>query len=171
MLIPVFLSAPSIENLNPEQKTGYDAIVSNLEDFGLEARSLGKSDYPAEFPMKEVIHLARQCSGAVILGFTQFVATSGIVKPGSANERPAANVPFPTPWNQLEAGILFTLKLPVLVFKEKGIAGGVFDEGVTDVFVHKMPNAADLDKKSGSARQVLLKWQAKVRSRYYDWES
>ena len=29
--------------------------------------------------------------------------------------------------------------LPLLVFKEDGISGGVFDSGVTDVFIHKMP--------------------------------
>src|SRR5437667_6805088 len=48
---------------------------------------------------------------------------------------------FPTAWNNLEAGILFGLGLPILIFKEDGISGGVFDNGVTDVFIHKMPVA------------------------------
>ena len=170
MLIPVFVSAPSIDNLNADQQTTYDAIVSNLADLGLEARALGKSDYPDEFPLKEVIHLARHCAGAVILGFVQFVAPRGTVKPGAREAKVVEDVSFPTPWNRLEAGILFSLRLSVLVFKEKGISGGIFDEGVTDVFVNKMPTAADLDKRGGGARQVLLKWQARVRGRYYDWE-
>ena len=81
-----------------------------------------------------------------------------------------ANVPLPTPWNHLEAGILFSLRLPVLVFREEGVSGGIFDNGVTDVFIHKMPSVEDFEKKVGSVRQVLMKWQAKVRSHYYEWE-
>ena len=166
MKIPVFVSAPTA--LGSDQRRTYDAIIDMLDDLGLEERRLGQSDYPDEAPLKEVIQIARRCAGGVVLGFTQFIATTGIAKPGVDN-KPATNVSFPTPWNQLEAGILFSLKLPVLVFKERGISGGVFDNGVTDLFVHQMPTLADLANK-GSARQVFLKWQARVRQRYYDWE-
>ena len=68
---------------------------------------------------------------------------------------------------QLEAGILFGLGLPVPIFREDGITGGVFDNGVTDVFIHKMPpakpNAADLT----SLKEVFLKWHSRVSHRYY----
>ena len=169
MLIPVFISAPSTENLNPEQKCVYDAIIAAIGDLGLEERRLGQSDYPDEAPLKEVIQIARRCSEGIVLGFTQMMVQAGISKPG-VQDKPLNDVPFPTPWNHLEAGIFFSLRLPVLVFREKGISGGIFDEGVTDVFIHKMPSAADFEKKAGSVRQVLMKWQARVRSHYYEWE-
>ena len=169
MLIPVFISAPSTENLNPEQKSVYDAIIAAIGDLGLEERRLGQSDYPDEAPLKEVIQIARRCSGGIVLGFAQMMVQAGISKPGVQDEA-MNDVPFPTPWNHLEAGILFSLRLPVLVFREKGISGGIFDEGVTDVFIHKMPSVADFEKKAGSVRQVLMKWQARVRSHYYEWE-
>ncbi|MFY9959029.1 hypothetical protein [Bradyrhizobium sp.] len=104
MLIPVFISAPSTENLNPEQKSVY-------------------------------------------------VVQAGISKPG-VQDKAMNDMPLPTPWNHLEARILFSRRLPVLVFREKGISGGIFDEGVTDVFIHKMPSVADFEKKAGSVRQV-----------------
>jgi hypothetical protein len=76
-------------------------------------------------------------------------------------------VVFPSPWNQLEAGILFSLGLPLLVFRESGIYGGVFDHGVSDVFIHSIP----LPTLSGSAKKsfsaVFLKWQAQIRGVYY----
>jgi hypothetical protein len=169
MLIPVFISAPSTENLNPEQKSVYDAIISAIGDVGLEERRLGQSDYPDEAPLKEVIQIARRCSGGIVLGFTQMMVKAGILKPG-VQDKPLSDTPFPTPWNHLEAGILFSLRLPVLVFREQGISGGIFDEGVTDVFIHKMPTVADFEKKGSSVRQVLMKWQARVRSHYYEWE-
>ena len=74
---------------------------------------------------------------------------------------------FPTAWNHLEAGILFSLQLPLLVFKEKGISGGVFDSGVTDVFIHNMPYPPLKSDGKRSLREVFLKWQAKVREHYY----
>jgi hypothetical protein len=168
MLIPVFISAPSTANLNPEQQDVYRAVVSAIGELGLEERRLGQSDYPDESPLNEVIQIARRCSGGIILGFGQTLVQKGILKPGVL-DKPLLDVPMPTPWNHLEAGILFSLRLPVLVFKEMGISGGIFDEGVTDVFVQKMPSVVDLENRAGPVRQVLMKWQAKVRNNYYEW--
>ena len=104
-----------------------------------------------------------------MLGFTQMMVKAGILKPG-VQDKALSDTPFPTPWNHLEAGILFSLRLSVLVFREEGISGGIFDEGVTDVFIHRMPTVADIEKKAGSIQQLLMKWQARVRSHYYEWE-
>ena len=73
----------------------------------------------------------------------------------------------PTPWNHLEAGILFRLGLPLLVFRESGIQGGIFDPGVTDVFVNQMPPHDISQEKRQELREVFLKWQSKVREHYY----
>jgi hypothetical protein len=169
MLIPVFLSAPSAQNLNADQRPVYDAVISAIAEVGLEARNLGQSDYPDEAPLKEVVQIARRCSGGIVLGFTQMILEKGIAKPG-AQDKALSNMLLPTPWNQLEAGILASLRLPVLVFRESGISGGIFDDGVSDVFIHKMPTVAELEGKASGIRQVLMKWQAKVRGHYYEWE-
>ena len=34
--------------------------------------------------------------------------------------------------------LLFALKKPLIVFRE-GLTGGIFDNGVADIFVHEMP--------------------------------
>jgi len=67
----------------------------------------------------------------------------------------------------LEAGILFGLGLPLVIFREEGIRGGVFDEGVTDVFVHSMPPSALTATERRPLKEVFLKWHAKVLDRYY----
>lgn len=166
MKIPVFVSAPT--SLSPAQDAARKLILRELEKNALEPRALGRSDYPTELPLREVLTIARHCAGGVILGFQQFRSDSGVSKPDTPDQKPAAGpVVFPTPWNQLEAGILFSLGVPILVFKEPGISGGVFDRGVTEVFVHEMPSA----KMNGRAREsfsaVFLKWQADVRQFYY----
>ncbi len=81
----------------------------------------------------------------VILGFEQLW---GRESTSAGPENPeSVEKPFPavSSWNHLEAGILFTLNLPLLVCKENGIEGVVFDPGFP----------------------VFMKWQAKVCERYY----
>ena len=167
MKIPVFVSSPS--NLNDDQQKSQDLISSELEILQFEPRSLGKTDYPTDFPLREVLSIAKHCSGGIILGFSQFETDSGIWKKGIKGKEKTQSelLQFPTPWNQLEAGILFGLQIPIVIFRESYIRGGIFDPEVTDVFIHKMP-IPPLDKHDiESLRQVFLKWSARVRRHYY----
>ncbi|HKW76828.1 MAG TPA: hypothetical protein VJN64_14955, partial [Terriglobales bacterium] len=117
---------------------------------------------------REVITLAKHCAGGVILGFAQFETENGIRKKGTAYEELVNHrVVFPTAWNQLEAGILFALGKPVLVFRENGIWGGIFDNGVTDVFIQSMPASTIKGKQRKAFREVLQKFAAQVHSHYY----
>ncbi|MGH9236539.1 MAG: hypothetical protein ACRD3G_00750 [Vicinamibacterales bacterium] len=168
MRIPVFVSCPTA--LDKRQDQSRDRIIQELSRLQLEPRALGRSDYPSDCPLREVFVIAKHCSGGIILGFRQFVATAGVSKPGTKRQsrlgRGKTEV-FPSPWNHLEAGILFGLQMPLLIFREEPIRGGVFDDGVTDVFIHSMP-PGDLPKDNLEAfREVLLKWSARVRERYY----
>lgn len=166
MRIPVFVSAPTA--LSADQEASRDRIVKLLKSNGLEPRALGRREYPTDYPLKEVAVIARHCSGGVILGFEQFRSLRGISKPGTPDEKQVRGpTAFPTPWNQLEAGILFGMHLPLLIFKEDGISGGVFDRGVTDVFIQSMPPPAPTVEQQHELRELVLKWQSKVRDRYY----
>jgi len=167
MRIPVFVSCPT--SLNPEQEAARKLILNRLKTLNLEPRALGRSDYPTDYPLREVYIIANHCSGGVILGFEQFRSNSGISKPGAPEEKTIShNTSYPTPWNQLEAGILFSLGLPLLIFKEDGISDGVFDPGVTDVFIHPMPPANPTSTQKNQLKDVFLAWQRKVRDHYYD---
>lgn len=162
MKIPVFVSSPT--SLDDSQEKVRQSIFAVLHNLNLEPRALGQSDYPTDLPLREVYVIAKHCAGGVILGFSQFVAQEGTSKPGTSNEKKVANAKYPSPWNHLEAGVLFSLGLPLLVFREEGISGGVFDDGVTDVFVHRMPGDAETDV---GVREVFLKWRSKVDRVYY----
>ncbi|MFN8524829.1 MAG: hypothetical protein U0821_17165 [Chloroflexota bacterium] len=168
MRIPVFVSCPTL--LSPAQEASRKVVIGILQDLQLEPRALGRSDYPSEYPLREVWAIARHCSGGVILGFEQCLASQGTWKRGTPEERvfdsddPAA---FPSPWNQLEAGILFGLRLPLLIFREPSVRGGVFDPGVTDLFIHSMPPPDASAGKMASLKEVFLKWHSKVSQHYF----
>jgi len=167
MKIPIFVSCPT--DLNSKQQNSRIKIIREISKLGMEPRALGRSDYPTELPLREVFVIAKHCAGGVILGFEQLWVETGKIKRDIKGLTSIISKPFaiPSPWNQLEAGILFSLDIPLLIFKEKTITGGVFDNGVTDVFIHKMP-MGDLNRNQvQELKEVFLKWQAKVRQFYY----
>jgi hypothetical protein len=164
--IPVFVSCPT--KLSDGQAESRKLIERQLRRFHLAPRALGRSDYPTELPLREVLIIARHCAGGVILGFEQFrAARDGYQRATGEPVKLEESKPFPTAWNQLEAGILFALTLPLLIFKEKGIDGGIFDVGVSEIFVHAMPSPDDSSEQQRAFSDVFLKWQASVRQHYY----
>ena len=54
-----------------------------------------------------------------------------------------------------------------MIFRESTVRGGVFDPGVTDIFIHSMPFPPLNSRKKDSLNQVFLKWSSKVRDHYY----
>ena len=166
VLIPVFGSCPTY--LNKHQDTVQRHILLELGHAGLEWRSIGQTDYPDKFPLREVHILAKHCSGGVILGFSQFETKTGVWKRGTPYTRRQNKIlKFPTAWNQLEGGILFALGLPFLVFREYGVSGGIFDNGVTDLFIHQIPNSKLTRENRTEVREVIRKWAHKVHAHYY----
>jgi len=166
MLIPVFGSCPT--NLNKLQDETRRLVLGELGHAGLEWRSIGKTDYPTEFPLREVLMLAKHCSGGLILGFSQFETKTGIWKKSTPYEKQQrGTAAFPTPWNQLEAGILFSLELPLLIFREEHVSGGIFDNGVTDLFIHQLPKGKLTKPDTRPLREVIRKWAMKAHEHYY----
>ncbi len=167
MKIPVFVSCPT--HLSPEQEASAKIISGLVKKYKLEWRALGRSDYPTKLPLREVLRMIKHCSGGIILGFEQFVAPSGVHRKGSPKEEAVpSSVVMPTPWNHLEAGILYNQKLPMMIFKEPNISGGIFDLGITDTFIHKMPEQGILTTDMDDLDTVFQNWVAEVRQHYYE---
>lgn len=157
MKIPVFISCPS--KLNKRQDLSKVFILEELSRYELEPCSLGKDEYPTKYPLREIYILAKHCSGGLILGYAQNTF--------SANEQDTPVV-LPTPWNNIEAGIFFSLGLPILVFRENGVEGGVFDPGVTDVFINDLPVNSMTEHDKTVIKDVIRKWQSEVLKSFYE---
>lgn len=167
MRIPVFVSSPSPDNLSPQQEGSAEIIHKMIVRYKLEWRALGRSDYPIDLPLREVLRMIRHCSGGIILGFSQFTAVTGEFRRGSSTAVPASDISFPTPWNHLEAGMLFSAGVPMMIFCEPGIEGGVFDIGASEVFVRQMPTTTMSKQAVDDLDSVFQTWVARVRGHYY----
>ncbi|HAZ10784.1 MAG TPA: hypothetical protein DCY56_06745 [Candidatus Omnitrophica bacterium] len=165
MRIPIFGSCPTL--INSRQFEAKKMIFRQLDRLELEWRSLGQTDYPTKCPLHEVHVLAKHCSGGLILGFSQFETKTGTWKKGTRSQSKQNKlIAFPTPWNQIEAGILFALRLPLLVFCEDNVSGGIFEKGITDLFIHRMPLGKLSRQNKKALNEVIVKWAHEVREHY-----
>jgi hypothetical protein len=166
MRFPVFVSTPNC--LSPKQQEVYDFVLAELSRHSLEPYTLGQNHQPTQSPLHEVMVMARHVCGGVILGFEQFCATDGVSKPGTVRETKLGTPAFfPSPWNQLEAGILYTVGVPLLILRERSITGGIFDQGVSRWFTHTLPRSEELEQQRSVLSSVIADWRAKVTERFY----
>ena len=155
--ISVFISRPL--KLTASQTRSLRLIEHYIAELGFDPKTVD-AKMLMEFPFREVHALARVCSGGVVLGF---IKQADLPERGKKSR---ASQTDPTPWNQIEAGMLFSMGLPLLVFREPGVSGGIFDEASAGVFIHDMPKSLTKHKEE-SLREILLKWNAQVRTHYY----
>jgi hypothetical protein len=139
----VFVSKPTV--MTAVQEAAYRGICELLDDRGYTGRSLGSTDFSNSAPLRAILRIMNDCDGAIVLGFRQIEIEQGTAKPGTPSASHLENCFLSTPWNQIEASLAYARDLPVMLIREKGISGGVFDFGVTEYFVHEVDLAAETD--------------------------
>lgn len=155
----IFVSKPN--SLSEAQTEFCARFFQLLSDRGFTPRTLGQTDFPNESPLNAVRTVLNECSGAIVLGLRQTFVEVGLHKAHTRHESPLRGCYFPTSWNQIEGGMAFTLGLPLLILKEEGVAGGIFEVGSTDRFIHQADLNADYFK-SDRFLQPFNAWQSEV---------
>lgn len=111
--------------------------------------------------------MARACYGGMVMGFTQIEATSGKIKPGTEAEAEISTpLALPTPWNQIEAGLLIGMRKPIIIFSQEGVSGGVFDQGAFSGYLQRFsPGRMDLGDWEQMRERIRL-WASDVRKHF-----
>lgn len=128
----VFVSRPTW--IAEPFQAGLDGFLGILQDFDLNPRTLGSTDYPVQSPLDEVIRIMRECSGAIILGYPQILVEVGQVKDIPVDEP----LLLGTEWNHIEAGLAHACGLPMLIIHHNGIKRGIFDRGTVGRFIYEI---------------------------------
>lgn len=137
----IFVSRPSTRN--DRQEAFLEHLDELLEQRDLRPVVVGQTEYPNRAPIHAVRDLMETCDGAMVIGLEQLHVVEGRDKPGAEEERTLEDLHLPTPWNQIEAGMAFMLELPMLIIKEEGVEGGVFDVGNSDRYIHQATMTTD----------------------------
>lgn len=171
MDIPVFLSRPSPYTKQQEE---FEARVGDcLEELGFAARTLGKTDYDPEEPLTACRRLMRECNGLIALAFRHFYIEKGwecainAKQTSLVDSKPLNNVYFTSPWVQIETTMAFSLGLPILVLREKGVnARGLMKKGIAGIYLPEF----DLDDpdndylKTREWKEITNEWGGWVRA-------
>ncbi len=97
----VFLSRP---NWIPDSfKKGIDNFYNLIKSVELYPRTIGKTDFPNQSPLDEVIRSMRKCEGTIVLELPQIEIKTGIIKGNKINEK----ICLATEWNHIEAGLAY----------------------------------------------------------------
>lgn len=155
----IFVSRPTI--IPKPFEVQFGLFERYLKSRGFQPQRLGANQYTTAAPLKGVIALMRRCHGAIVLGYPQYEVASTITKAAVTQEHLSMSIP--TPWNQIEGTLAFKQRVPVLVVAHTGVAGGIFDLGVTGEYVH----STDLSRKNWHTEKgfkgVFEDWARKIK--------
>jgi hypothetical protein len=125
--VDIFLS---VGRTTSEQETFVASVEDYLRANELRPRTVGRTEFSSEQPLKQVQRLMHECSGAVIIAYERLYIQDGIDRRGSDAEEPISPCSLPTVWNQIEAAMAYTVGLPLLVMVEVGLRNeGLLEPG------------------------------------------
>lgn len=119
MATNVFLSCGSV--CTEAQERFVSAVEQHFEANGLRPLTIGRTVFDHGQPLKLVDKVMRRCAGAAILGYERMHIADGMERRGSSRAAAVRDAVTPTPWNQIEAAMAYTLRLPLLVIAENGL--------------------------------------------------
>jgi hypothetical protein len=167
--IPIFLSYPKPCHSTQEQFVA--GVGLYLVGRGLQARTLGVTDYDTDAPLKAVRRLMLECNGLITIGFKRNYIEKGTSRYSTdlpdLSPTPLDGQWTTTPWAQIEAAMAYQLGLPILILREKGvIEEGILEKGVVGLYMPEFDVEKPLDRYFNSTEwtAMLGKWEWNVRS-------
>jgi len=145
----------------PEQEQFLCAIEDRLRAEGLSPHTVGRNTFSAKAPLKSVMELISECSGAVVLALERTHFPNGTERRGSPSATELEDVRLPTPWNQIEAALAYCKERPLLVIVEEGLRDeGLLEKG-NDWYVQRLrPTHAALSTVEFNG--ILASWKEEV---------
>jgi hypothetical protein len=148
----------------PEQEAFVSAIEDRLRGEGLIPHTVGRNTFTAGAPLKKVLQLISECSGAVVIALERTYFPAGTERRGNPSAADLQNVRLPTAWNQIEAAMAYCNERPLLVIVEDGLRDeGLLEKG-NDWYVQRVtPNHSALSTIEFNG--VLASWKEEVLAR------
>jgi hypothetical protein len=157
--LKIFVSVGS--TASPEQEAFVKAIEDRLQTEGLTPNTVGRTYFTADSPFVGVNNLMAECRGAIVIALERLHFDSGTEKRGSPSELQLSDVKLATPWNQIEAALAYSRKLPLLVIVEDGVRqDGLLERG-HDWYVITA-KADPLFLSTSEFNGVLAAWKKKL---------
>ena len=137
-----------------EQEEFVRAIEERLRAEGLTPCTVGRNTWTAGAPLKKVMELMAECTGAVIVALERTYFPLGIERRGHPEAHELRDIRLPTPFNQVEAAMAYAHARPLLVIIEAGLREeGLLERG-NDWYVQRVKPTPDTSHHYG------IQWRA-----------
>lgn len=159
MPVDVFLSVGRTST--PQQEEFVKEVQAMLRAEGLNPRTVGRTDFTSEKPLKTILEVMQNCQGTVVIAFERLHIDHGTELAGGVNASVLENVSLPTVWNQIEAAMAYALGHPLLAIAESRLRDEGFLENGYDWFVEWV----DLDISSLTERnfaESIKAWKKRM---------
>jgi hypothetical protein len=109
----VFISVPNDARLNERRRNLVHAVIKSISEAGFEPQRFSYAGLPASmaWSFQTVDEVMRMCVGAVIFALPRW----------KMSDNPDDHRAFATEYNHYEGAVAYTLKLPTLIFVERGV--------------------------------------------------
>ena len=167
MNIPVFVSYP--KPYLQRQQDFLDFITQYLETRGIQALTLGVTEYDMKVPLVAVRRILSLSFGVIVVAFRRGEIRSGIANPKSNVGRASRDLSgtwTTSAYCHIEPAMAFQIGLPILILRESGVSEeGMLEKGAMGIYLPEF----DLDKgldflHTEEWRQLIFQWESNVRS-------
>ena len=153
----------SVGPVTPQQEAFVRAIEERLRIEGFAPHTVNRNTFTNEAPLKAVTQLMSECCGTVVIALERSYFPAGVYKRGGADQKNLTDVKLPTPWNQIEASMAYSLGLPLLVVVESGLKNeGLLEKGYDWYVLEVSPDPAVL--ASAQFNGIMGTWKTKAQS-------
>lgn len=139
MPINIFLSVG--RPFNPQQELFIDNIETFLGTNGLRPRTVGRTEFTYKQPLQLVDALMDRSAGALVIALERIDVVEGRERGGPPLGTRISGEAIATPWNQIEAALAYSKRIPLLVIRQSSVRAEGLLEGRYDWYVH----VTDLD--------------------------
>lgn len=155
----IFISCIYKLEKDSHQKRIKNEVIKRVRDAGFEPQIFLEAGLAEEIAWNfdSVYRILKQCDGAVILGLSRW-----------SREENNSQTGVPTEYNHYEGALAASLKLPLFILSEEGIAKrGIFDNGGGFIYT-SIPSTADNNWFSNDEYFVgrFNAWKRAVNNRY-----
>lgn len=169
MGISIFLSYPK-----PHLKS-QDKFVNNLTSYlqsrGIQAKTLGVTEYDMDAPLKAIRRLMLESNGLITVAFRRTLIENGIIKANAdINEKQSEvirNCWLTSPYCQIEPAMAYQIGLPILILRETGVyPEALLEKGVVGNYMPEfsLENNDSNYLQSKEWNSIIGKWESLVRS-------
>ena len=149
---------------NDSQENFVRAVEDRLRAEGLTPKTVGRTHFSADAPLKAITGLMGTCVGAVVIALERTSFPDGLETRGGPKEKRLKDIKLATPWNHIEASMAYSRELPLLVIVEDGLkTEGLLEQGY-DWYVQSVRTEATA-LSTNEFNGVLASWKSKLKDR------